>query len=207
MVITEISDNKKNKYLKTVYVDYNYAFNIPNSYLKRFKKFEGDEITDDIINYYNNEVMLPKVKKKALSYLTKRPYGSAELKDKLLNYGYSEKNVDITINYLFDLNYLNDNVFVKMYVADGVNIHKKSIKRLKYELAKKKIPNYITEDVLSNYEEEENENLKLLIERKLSGINDLSPKSLDKLKMHFFRKGYNLNKIKSILNELLARDV
>lgn len=203
MIITAIEDNKKNKYLKSVFVDCDFAFDIPVSYFKSFRYKVNDEITRDKIDYYNNEVMLPKIKKKALSYLLKRPYGEKELLCKLLSCGFDEKNSAFAVAFAVDCGYINDRDFARMYVFDALTIKKHSAKRIRYDLLRKGICEQYIEEFLEENKSEEINVLKNALSKKLSRIDTNNREDLNKVKMHFFRKGYSVSDVNKALAELM----
>lgn len=205
MVITDICDNPKNKYLKCVFVDGAFSFHLPVNFLKRFSYQVGDMIEQSVIDHYKTDVMLPRVKKKALDYLLRRPYAQQELKNKLVNYGFSEGDSNLVVEYLLDLHYLNDEEYTRRYVHDAVLLKKMSLKRIRYDLFKKGIDEQIIEKYIEEFSDEEADTLRNSVKRKMDKILDDSPKSIDKVRGYFFRKGYNLSQINAAIKEVQVR--
>lgn len=203
MIITDILEVEHKKYLSKVFINNEPSFILYTKELKRLGIIKGMEIEPEKVSYINKTVIFNRAKKKALSLILKKQNSQNELKNKLLNYGYSEAICSSVISYLNELNYLNDREFARKYINDAIKLKKYGINKIKYELLKKGIEDCIIEDYLNDFLSLEDENLKKMIFLKLEKTNDFSKKNLDKIRAHFYRKGFLLSNINCIINEYL----
>ena len=203
MIITDILDNKYNKYLKSVYIDYELAFEINIYNLKKLKLQVGNNIDENEIENIRSNVIYKSVQKKAISYLLRKPNSISELRNKLINKGYDENTCDLVVHHLIEINYLNDEDFARRFIKDAIEIGKKGITKVRYELLSKGVSEMIIDDYLADYIEREEDILKENIYKKLGKLQDFDDKSLEKIRAYFFRKGYKLRSINNCIKEFI----
>ena len=125
-------------------------------------------------------------KEKAIRYIALSRKTSHEVKTKLSKIGVDEDIIDQVIEYLIDLNYINDEEYVDAYVRQCMRLQSQSIYEIKNKLLQKGIKKDIIEnklDKLSNTDYEE-KIIKKLLEGKLNSYDEL------KKKQYLYRRGF-----------------
>ena len=111
-----------------------------------------------------------------------------ETKEKLFKKNFSDEIVNKVIEYLKELNYLNDKEYVILYIRQNINIEKYSIFEIKQKLRQKGID-------YKNYEKEFNLLIDINYNFKVSSkIYKNKIKVLDeiKVKQYLFRRGFDI---------------
>ena len=102
-----------------------------------------------------------------------------------------------------NLGLLNDNEFALLYAKELFLKKLYSIKRVKYELAKKGVGNNIIEETLDKIDINEEENIKKIFLKKHADKNTPeNEKELRKLVSYCQRLGYSWSVISTAINEL-----
>ena len=128
-------------------------------------------------------------KEKAIKYIAIAKKSSYEVKSKLQRLGFSEEIIDEVIDYLIELNYINDEEYVDAYIKQCMRLQNYSIYEIKNKLLQKGIKKYIIEkklDVLINSDYE-----KKIVEKLLNG--KLKSQDSLKQKQYLYRRGFNLD--------------
>lgn len=125
-------------------------------------------------------------KEKAIRYIALSRKTSYEVKAKLSKIGVDEEIIDQVIEYLVDLDYINDEEYVDAYVRQCMRLQNHSIYEIKNKLLQKGIKKDIIEtklDKLSNTDYEE-KIIKKLFEGKLNSYDEL------RKKQYLYRRGF-----------------
>lgn len=127
------------------------------------------------------------VKQKALKYICLSKKTEFEVRKKLFELKISNSMIDKVVNYLKELDYINDENYVKSYIFQNKKFLKYSIFEIKNKLKVKGIH----ENVYNSYLDEM-KNLKYdsLVVKKILKKKD---KSLEELKGYLFRRGFDIN--------------
>lgn len=199
VVITKIKKSKKGNIL--IYADNNYLASVlPEVFIKSSLKI-GSYIDDEILENLNEEINLNKAKEKALRLLSFRAHSKHELKNKIKN-SLGEKYAEKAAEKMENLGLVNDNEFALLYAKELFLKKLYSIKRIKYELAKKGIENNIIEETISKIDINEEENIKKIFLKKHINKNTLGDeKEFGKLVSYCQRLGYSWSVINSAIND------
>ena len=111
-----------------------------------------------------------------------------EVKNKLKQYEYSNVVIQKAIEYLIDLNYLNDREYVKLYIKQNINMEKYSVFEMKQKLKQKGID-------VKNYNEEFNMLDEIEYNKKVyKKLFDIKIKNIDeiKVKQYLYRRGFDI---------------
>lgn len=190
--ITNIIKSGKDKY--SIYLDNSfYCFlnseTIVKSGFKVGKSVDKAEIESA---QFENEKLV--AFDKALKYLSAIK-SEKQVKDYLFGKGYAKKTVDFVIKKLYEYNYLNDELFAKAYIS---NYQAKKGKRLlAFELETKGISREIINNLLENFDD--NEEIIYALANKFLKNKPLDNKTAKKLINHLFSKGYSFNKINKVV--------
>ena len=151
-----------------------------------------------------NENKLPldyqKAKDKALKLLEFRDHTKKEIREKLFRAGAENEVICEVLEFLSEYNLINDEVYAKRYANDLKNLKKFGKKRIERELINKGISKDTVFEVLSEMEETDEEELSILINKRLKGNFD--KKNCDKIMRYFIYRGYSPDEIKRCIDSL-----
>ena len=196
MQVTEIIQSSKNKYMCSVCLADNKILTLHIYYVKKQKISVGSDVDYEKVL---NDAVIPKIKKKAFDFLSKRMYGENELLQKLMDYGFLKDEILGVIDYCRENDLLNDEQFARAFIKDGINLKKWSLRRIRQELARKRVSENIVSDLLHEFEDADTDNIKKYVQRYLKDKSDY--KQVEKIRASLYRKGYNLGLINKILGE------
>lgn len=139
-------------------------------------------------------------KDKALRLLTFRAHSKKELADKLRIAGAKEEDIEKTLDFCANYNFINDLQYAKGKAKDLKNLKKYGKRRIEAELHSKGISGEDIAEALSELDFEDCDELKLMVRKKLA--NDFSKKSIDRSVRYFLYRGYELSDIKKCIDEI-----
>ncbi|NLY44230.1 MAG: hypothetical protein GX066_09785 [Clostridiaceae bacterium] len=204
--ISSVENQKNNPDRLLVFVDGDYKFSIEQEDWYRLNLYVGKEISVEEIDKINQVCNFTRAKKKAIQHILFKKRTEYEIKIKLINLGFDEDVVQKVICHLKELNYIDDEDYVKKYIKDAQNIRKLGPDRIYMELIKKGVDERIIREALANQDYDEEITLRPLIQKKLAAVKDRDERALKRIRNHFIRKGYSLDMIDELLDEELNRD-
>lgn len=156
-----------------------------------------NEITD--VNPVNND-KFDRCLNAALLYLSYRPRGEAELRQRLSRRGFAKETQNSVINRLTEDGLINDEIFAQFW-KDARDYYKPSSKWVtRQELKQKGISSEIIEQVVSTIDEEDNAYRAALEKAKRLSGADFETFSR-KTGSHLQRRGFSSSVIKHALNK------
>lgn len=195
MVITKIEPfHKKDTY--KIEIDYDYAFWLYKSEIKKYSLEEGHEISNTLYHELLFDLVLCRAKQKALNLLKYMDRTEKELCEKLKMAGYNQIIINQVITYIYQYHYLDDQRYARQYISDKKG--KKSIKQIKIELKKKGISDDILQDVLEG--QNDREAIETAISKKIKNRNNISIEEKYKIAAYLYRKGFQMDEIWKHLN-------
>jgi regulatory protein len=202
MLITKIEVQKKRKDRYNIFIDDEFKFGLDEGTLIKFDLRKGLEVTQEDIDKIENEEVNAKAFNAAASFLKTRERSRKEIRDKLKTKEYSEGVIEKVLEKLERLDIVNDKRFAEMFVRDRMKLNPKGKKVLQMELAQKGIDRNITEEVLGEMLNNDNEielAKKVLekVEKKYSGLEEKARR--DKIIKYLLGKGFSYNLIEKIL--------
>ena len=128
-------------------------------------------------------------KEKAVKYIVMAKKTKYEVYQKLKKSGFDDNIINQVIDYLSDLNYLNDEEYIDAYLKQSMRLLKYSIFEIKQKILKKGLDKCIIENKLeylkdNNYEQKI---IEKLLNSKLKNLDDL------KKKQYLYRRGFKTN--------------
>lgn len=205
MIITQLEDFDRFKV--KVYIDGEYCFFLYKKELYRLHIEEETEISKEQYELIVDEIIKVRAKNKVVDLLKFMDRSEYDLRKKLLDIGYNNEIVDITINYAKDYGYINDERYASFYIESRKKT--KSRKMLLNELKRKGIDKVIIDNLFAKaYEEnetgEDSEDvaIKKELNKKMKKITELTPELKRKIYGSLFRKGYDSNKIKKHIGDI-----
>ena len=212
MIITKLEpfDRREKEFKKSVkrnakvrvYIDDCYAFPFYISELKGYGLEEGSELTDSAYEALQ-DIVLQHAKQKALSLLKFMDRTESELRNRLSEDGIPKEVIQSTIEYVLHYGYLNDERYTVNYIRQRKETKSKRI--IKAELTGKGINSELIEMLFAaEYQEQEEDPeitaIKKAISKKGKEPNSLSREEKQKLMAQLYRKGFELDKIKKLID-------
>lgn len=194
MKITAITAQVKRPGRYSVYVDDKFAFGLGANQLLNLGLVTGQELSGSELDSLKQESEVGKMYDKTLNLLSFRLRSEYELRDYLKRKQQSPAIIEIILNRLSKLGYVDDKQFASRWVENRRLLKPTSSLKLKSELKQKRIANDIIDDVLQDDTTDEQEVLKQLIERKSKHYPDQQ-----KLMAYLARQGFRYDDIKQAL--------
>jgi len=169
---------------------------------------KADKISEGRFSLLIEQNKLFHIKQRAFRLLGRRQHSTSELKRKLWNKDYDSKLIDEVIEDLNKKGFLDDEEFIREFVADKSKIKSWSTKRIRSELIKKGIAlKLIYESLIDQPKEIEQENLLTLAQKKYDQLRkrNLEPKELKmKLTSFLILKGFEYDLVREVYDELMT---
>lgn len=146
------------------------------------------------------ELTFAEAKDKALRLLEFRSQSEKELSDKLKRAGAKEYDIEEILEFCRNYGFVNDRQYALSKARDLKNLKKYGKQRIKSELYSKGIPAEYVEEAIDNLEDDEENVLMPLVEKKLRG--DFEKKNIDKCIRYFLYRGYSFGDIKSCIESI-----
>lgn len=138
------------------------------------------------------------LKNKALGHLSRRRHSKKELRDKLLKKTTNESEINEVILWAEEYGFLNDTEYARSYVLE--NQKKYGIKKIKFELKRRGIDEFLIEDLLFEMEKtDERKAISAHLRKKLPLPYD--KRQLDKAIRFLISRGYSFSDIRAALSE------
>ena len=194
MIVTSIEHHTKTKV--KVCLDNRTDFQLYKSEIDKYDIVEGEELSnyDKILN----EVLIPRAKKRAMHLLEKMDRTEADIRSKLIRNGYPNEAIDAAIEYIESYNYLSDERYAYMYVRNYCN--SRSRNRIMQDLYRKGIDkNTINDALASEYTVNEEDLIKMYIDKREYDIDNASAKDRDKMFRFLISKGFRIEEIQHLI--------
>ncbi len=196
MIITEIRPLKKGKY--AIYLDGEYALSLDKLIVEKENLCVNDSVNEESLDEMKAESNIVRAKEKALYLLEYRARTAKELMDKLTPI-FGTDAAESAVQRMEELGLIDDEAFAREYARTLLFSKKLSPKSAVYELMKKGIERNTAEEILDEYECDEQEQIRQIIERKY--INCLDDEKGRKRTINGLRsKGYCWSDIQAVLS-------
>ena len=155
------------------------------------------EENDKLSSYYES-----------IKYISRKMRSTKEIKEYLKNKEISDSVIDETINRLKENNFLNDDLYLKAYVTDRLNLSNDGPNKIKKNLIKLGIFENKINDYLSNIDESiYEERIKAYADKKIKvNHNNSSIMLKAKLQQDLVNLGYDRSMVISILSSYNIND-
>lgn len=206
--ITSIEIQKRNKNRCNIFIDGEYSFSISNDLVYKNSLKVNMEVNEvdllsiaDADNFY-------KCKESALRIVERSYKSEKELRDKLIEKGYGSKEINKVIDFLKEYNFINNRAYAEMYCKD--RIRSQGSNKIKYSLIRKGIEENIINEVISNIDnEKEEDSASELCRKKYEQLirreNDVY-KIKNKLYTFLVGRGYNYSLVKDVINKVINNE-
>lgn len=137
MKITAITPQTRNPERVSVFVDDEFALGLALEVAVRSGLRVGQEVTEQDLVDLGRDEERARAMERALGFLAYRARSEKEIRDRLFRYGYEDDLVELTIERLRRLGYVNDEVFASLFIRDRLNGRAKGRRAILGELRRK----------------------------------------------------------------------
>ena len=201
MLITAITQQKRDPSRYNIFIDGVYAFALPMQDILYFKLKEGQEAAEDTIAFIRKNLIYIKAQDTALRFLGYKMRTVQEIRQKLLEKEFAEDVIAQVLAFLEKYGYADDREYCHRYIREKLRLKPKSGYALGLELRQRGVSSRIIEEVL----DEASDALRWL-EKKSRG--QWPPENEKKKKQLFdflLRKGYSYDIIKEAFRQMEER--
>lgn len=147
---------------------------------------------------------VPRAKKRALGLLIKKDLTEKELVEKLEKSYHDSYSIAVAMAFVTQHGYVDDERYAQEYFYYRKG--RKSFRRIQEELTRKGIPYDILRRVMEEEGEQSEEDVRPLVEKYARKFQELDYQARQKICMHFGRKGYSIELIRRIIDELEEKE-
>lgn len=137
-VVTALETQKRNKKRVNVYLDGVYAFSLALEEAARLHK--GQHLSRDLVAELRHADAVGQAVDSAARFLALRPRSEAEVRRNLAEKEVAPPVIDLAIEHLTALGYLDDRAFATFWVQERAAFKPISPRALRYELQQKGVP-------------------------------------------------------------------
>lgn len=213
-IITDIKQAVKNQNRANIFVNGKYRFSLDIFQLTQLNIKVGSKFTKTEIENLEQQSEFGKLYALALNYCLMRPHSKKEISNylwkKTLNRklknrktgefyekkGVSKISVEQVLNRLIEKKYIDDEKFAKFWVENRNQRKGSSIKKLKSELFSKGVSSDIIEQVLSESNRNDEDEIQKIIAKKAKKYTDEQ-----KLIAYLARQGFSFDEIKKVISK------
>lgn len=143
---------------------------------------------------------------RALRFIEYRPRSSGELMCRLERWGYSEEESRRLVEHLAERGILDDRQFARQF-ADELMEKGFGQRRVRLELARKRLDRELIDEVLAQYPHSEEPDRALVVaEARLARITQRGPETRKKLADYLLRRGFSRSEAQSACRRLCDVD-
>lgn len=204
MKITSTEKSKKAEGMLRIYIDDAYAFSIPEKDYVCLHVYETDELDEDQLQLIRATVLMRAAKEKAVQMLIAKDRCEAELHKRLVEKGFDEDIAQLAMDELKTIGYINDRRYIQKFISDKMSIKSMSHKAIRYELVHKGVDEELIDDVLSEFEVDEEE-VALRALKKKFGKYDIGQQAIQqKMIVFLMHRGYSVDIAKHAIRRMLG---
>ena len=192
MLVTAITQQKKDATKYNIFIDGEYAFALPMQDILYFKLKEGKEVAEETVAFIQKNLIYIKAQDTALHFIGYKMRTVKEIRQKLTEKEFAEETIDEVIAFLEKYGYADDREYCRKYIKEKLRMKPKSGYALKIELKQRGISSRIIDEVMAETEVDEEGDAFRWLEKKSRGQ---WPPENDKKKKQLYdfllRKGYS----------------
>lgn len=196
MRVTSIQKQVKTEGRYSIFIDGKFAFGLSELGLINSGLKIGQEVTDGQLAELKLESELDKLYSRVLALLARRPRSEWEIREYLRRKEADKEQIESILNTLSIRGYIDDADFARRWVESRRLLKPTSRRKLRSELAAKRIASDIIDQVLAEDEADELEVLRqeIVKKRRQTKYHDN-----EKLMAYLARQGYSYGDIKQAL--------
>ena len=144
-----------------------------------------------------DQAVYTEARKKALHILEYADRTEKQLRDKLLDAGFSDPAVEDAVSYVSSYHYLDDRRYAEIFFRNQRG--RRSLAEIRMMLSERGVSREILDDLLNNEEDSEQETIRGLFLKKYGGRDLSDPAVYQKAFRYFSGKGFRYDDIRSAL--------
>lgn len=200
MLVTEIEEISKSKC--KIFLDGELAFALYKGELSTYHIKKGKELSQEAYEKLMGQVLLKRVRLRAMNLLKLRTYTEEELKRKLRQGFYPESLIENALEYVKSFHYVDDLSYAKEFIQ--YRVESLSKKQIINKLLQKGIEKEIIEKAFFECEDEgavveEEKQIIAFLEKKHYSADNCDYKEKQKLAAALYRKGFSTNCINRVM--------
>lgn len=207
-VITKIEVQKRNKDRVNIYLDHEYAFAISMELVYKEGLSAKMEIDASRLRDIADKEGYLKCKNAALRIIERSYKTEKEVRDKLREKEYTDSQIEKSIEFLKEYNFINDDSYARAYIND--KLASRGRQKIKYDLIKKGIDRQIIDEKLSCIDSDDERNTAMILaEKKYRSISKGETdayKLSGKLYRFLLSKGYNYDLVKDVVKDVMKSE-
>ncbi|WP_123054397.1 recombination regulator RecX [Clostridium sp. JN-1] len=207
-VVTKIEIQKNNGKRVNVYINQEFAFACSTELIYMYNIVKGKNLELENIKEIVDQDNYIKCKSLALKIIERSYKTEKQVVDKLVRKEYGNHTIDRVVDFLKKYKFLDDEKFIRTYIDEKIKSQGKN--KIRCALIKKGIDKLSIESELEKIDALTEKKYALKLARKKydvvkkTGVN--YKKIYKKLGNYLISRGYNVNIIKDVLNDVIDKD-
>ena len=201
-MVTSVTSINKRKC--KVFLEEGFAFVLYRSEVEQYHIEEGAELSRQVYERIEEEILLPRAREKALDFLSFQGRTRLQMKQKLKQEGYPENVIEKVMEFLKEYRFVDDVAYAKNYVS--LNSGRKSCRQMKEELRLKGVCQEEIMQVLEEGEVDEEASALALMKKRLKGCRQLSREEKTRQSAYLARKGYSYDTIHRVMEHFATEE-
>lgn len=201
MIVTDIKPQVKKQNRVSVFIDGKFAFGLDKSDCTFMGLKIGTELTQERYDYIIDNAVYAKAYQKADRYIGFKMRTEKEVRNKLIEEGYSDEITERVIASMVKYKYIDDLSYAIMYAKDCRKLKKWGPERIKAELYKKGISTEYIDNALNESDTDDTtEIIETLLEKRIRN----TPIDLKEKQKHInflLRRGFKYDDIKAVIEK------
>ena len=200
MNVSNIKLNKNGKY--EVIID-NKKYILYQDVIIKYLLFSKKEIDEKLLNSIINDNNYYDAYYKIIKFINIKLRTKNEVRKKLIELNVSKKDQERIINTLVNQGYLNDEVYIKAFINDKINLSLDGPNKIKNELLKNNFSEEKVLKYLENFKDIWESRIKKIINKKVKINKTYSKKMLtNKITNELIKLGYSKNDFSDYLKNI-----
>lgn len=145
----------------------------------------------------------------ALYLIEFRDRTEKELREKLTAKGYSEEQIEETVEFLKNYGYIDDKRYASHFISDAINLKKWGKIRIRTELLRKGVDREAVEFAIEDaFAETDDDRVLNEMKKRFSNSDFSNMKERTRIFNFFMRRGFTAEEIKGAMNQMSSfRDI
>ena len=190
----------KNKY--KVYFDNDSSIDLYENTILNNNLLLKKDISESDLDKIKKDNEKEEIYQRSLKYINIKMRSKEEIKKYLSKYKYNNSSIEYVIKKLENNKIINDELYIKAYIYDKINLSNDGPNKIKYYLLSEKMDENLINNYIDEIDEEVVKNkLNRLIDKKIKSIKNCSGNVLkQKITMYFINLGYSKEMIEEVLS-------
>lgn len=190
----------KNKY--KVYFDNDSSIDLYENTILNNNLLLKKDISESDLDKIKKDNEKEEIYERSLKYINIKMRSKEEIKKYLSKYKYNNSSIEYVIKKLENSKIINDELYIKAYIYDKINLSNDGPNKIKHYLLSEKMDENLINNYIDEIDEEVVKNkLNRLVDKKIKTIKNCSGNVLkQKITMYFINLGYSKEMIEEVLS-------